>query len=481
MRKVKYLVGLLAIIGAAYADEQSIQATNVIVESDVSMDDSPAPDAVEQTDYISKNSFVQNPYIGMPSGGDTRNISESDYALDSPARKLFGNGTWNVFGAASYVDQNNANNYGYAANIFGQTGQIAGFSVGGLLTVANPFFSKQWNPSNPDDQAQGLSIAQQVTPQELFVEYQYDNMVQANAGWIGINNSPWLTYYQNNALNMVTYQGASVNVNPGGGWLLTGLAFNGAQLLGETGFSNQTMYNSTWDNGTGTGNIGTEGSSSTFAMGANWASDDQLLNVRLWGYKFTNYADMAYADTEIKLPVNTNTNFTLGFQGAIQGSDGDGNILNSNGYGNSVRSNMIGTELGFHYDIFDLQLGYNNIWGPSSGYEAGGLVSPYTYQYATDPLYTTGWIQGMVERSSGQAYKIAPSLSLLEGNLVISPSYQYYATSLIPSSSEYDLQISYSLPQVKGLTLFGGYGYLTNGDENGNSVYQAQVMASYLY
>lgn len=324
-------------------------------------------------------------------------------------------------------------------------------------------------------------MKKQITPQELFLEYQHSNIVQADVGWIGINNSPWMTYYQNNALNMVTYQGASVNVNPGGGWLLSGFAINGAQLLGEEGFSNQTMYNSTWDNGTGTGNVGTEGSPSTFAIGANWVSQDELINLRLWGYKFTNYADMAYADTEIKLPVNKDTNFTLGFQGALQGSDGEGNILNNNGYGNSVRSNMLGAQVGFHYDVFDLQLGYNNIWGPSGGYEAGGLVSPYTYQYATDPLYTTGWIQGMVERSSGQAYKIAPSLTFLEGNLVISPSYQYYATQLIPASSEYDLQISYSIPQVKGLTLFGGYGYLTNGDEDGNGVYQAQIMASYLY
>ena len=142
---------------------------------------------------------------------------------------------------------------------------------------------------------------------------------------------------------------------------------------------------------------------------------------------------------------------------------------------------MLGAQFGFNYSILGLQLGYNNIWGPSDGYQSGELVSPYTYQYATDPLYTTGWIQGMVERSSGQAYKIAPSLSLLDNNLVITPSYQYYATTIIPASSEYDLQISYMIPEIKGLTVFGGYGYLTNVNEDGNGAYQAQVMLSYLY
>ena len=104
---------------------------------------------------------------------------------------------------------------------------------------------------------------------------------------------------------------------------------------------------------------------------------------------------MLYADTSIKLPVNDDLGFVIGVQGAIQGQNSDGNILNNNGYGNSVSSNMLGASLDFNYSIFGLQLGYNNIWGPSDGYEAGGLISPYTYQYATDPLYTTGWMQGM--------------------------------------------------------------------------------------
>lgn len=463
---------LCSLFSYSYADEQTIGEVDQQAESQA---------AINANEYISRYAYIQNPYSGMPSGGGTSTKSESSIANDNLVRKLFTDGTWNVFGAASYVDQNGANNYGYAANIFAQTGQVGGFSLGGLFTLANPWFSNQWNPSIPEDQAQGLSVIKQITPQELFVEYQYANRVQVDAGWIGINNSPWMTYYQNNTLNLVTYQGALVNINPGGGWLLTGFAINGAQLLGEEGFSQQTMYNTTWDNGTGTGNIGNQGSPNTYAFGASYTTHDQGFNFRLWGYQFTDYANMAYADSTLKLPVNDDFNFTLGAQGALQGQNGQGNILNNNGYGNSVRSNMLGAQIGINYSIFGLQLGYNNIWGPSNGYEAGGLVSPYTYQYATDPLYTTGWIQGMVERSSGQAYKIAPSISLLEDNLVITPSYQYYETTLVPASSEYDLQISYAIPQVKGLTIFGGYGYLTNADEDGNCAYQVQIMASYLY
>ena len=79
------------------------------------------------------------------------------------------------------------------------------------------------------------------------------------------------------------------------------------------------------------------------------------------GLCFADYANMAYADTTIKLPINDELGFTLGFQGAMQGQNGDGNILNNNGYGNSVSSNMVGAQLGFNYSIFGIQFGYNNI------------------------------------------------------------------------------------------------------------------------
>ena len=48
------------------------------------------------------------------------------------------------------------------------------------------------NPSDPDQQALGLSTKEQLEMQELFVEYKYSDILQIDAGRIGINNSPWL-------------------------------------------------------------------------------------------------------------------------------------------------------------------------------------------------------------------------------------------------------------------------------------------------
>ncbi len=454
---------LLAFLAArALADGQLVTE---VEEEKAALEDVASP----PPDFIRAQAYIQNPYIGLPSAGGTQQKSE-----------LFSDGTWNAYAAASYMNQQGSNNYGYGVNLFGETGQLAGFSVGGLMTIMNPLFSDSLNPQDPKGQNQTLPIAYQVTPQELFVEYQYANRVQLDAGYIGIANSPWLTYYQNNALNMVTYQGAMLNINPGGGWLFTGLALNGAQLLGENGFSQQTMYNSSFDSGSEFTNVGAHGSPGTLALGTSWNNAKNDVNLRIWAYQFYDYASMLYADTTVKVPLNHDLGLTFAAQGAVQGNGWGENQFVQNNYG-TVNSNMLGAQLSLNYKIFGLQLGYNNLWGPQDAVMGGGMIAPYTYQIASDPLYTTGWMLGMVEKSAGQAYKIAPSLSLLDGNLQIIPSYQYYATTAAPISSEYDLQLSYTIPQVRGLTLFVGYGYSTRAIDIDDTSQQGQIMVSYLY
>ena len=465
---------LLLLIAKVFADDEDL-------DSHGSEADATPPAA----NYISSTSYIQNPYRSMTSGGGTNSLAESQIELQNIASKWFNDGTWNVFGATNYVNYNGSNNYSYAANLFAQTGRAAGFSFGTLVTVANPFIAGI-NPVIPENQAQTSPINQQISPQELFAEYQYKNILQVDAGWIGITNSPWLSYYQNNALNLVTYQGIIANIHPSGGWLITALAFNGIQRLGQTGFSDQTMYNYNQSyNDYGIEAIGNNGSPGTLAIGTSWSTKSNDFNFRLWGYQFQNYANLAYADSNLKLPVNQNLNFTISAQGGIEvGDGGDNNVFTQANLG-SVNSNFVGLQLGLNYGIFSLQGSYNTIWGGSNSFDGGNIVSPDTYGIQTDPLYTQGWVTGMVELSGGNAYKIAPSLSLLGGNLQIGPSYEYFATSTVPSISEYDIQMIYNIPEVKGLTVFGGYGYLVPSNNTPSNtvgvLYQGQVMISYLY
>lgn len=402
--------------------------------------------------YISASAYIQNPYIGQPSFGGTQNIEESQIISQNVAEKWFLDGTWNVMGSASYVDLNGANSYSYGANIFGQTGTVAGFSFGGDLLILNPFYANQLNPATPNLQYQILPVAQQVAISELYTEYRYTNVVQADLGYISITNSPWLaTNYYPNYLTGITYQGILLNINAGNGWLLTGLAFNQAQLIGETGFSGLTMYNQKFDYGTGTANINNSTSFGTEAVGANFIGDNTNYNLRLWAYNFENYANMLYFDNSLKLNASNDLSFNLAFQAGTENGNSN-NIISINNDG-QITSNFIGAEIGLNYNWFGLTLGYNGIWGPANAYEGGGIVSPYTYQLGVDPLYTTSWIIGMVEKSAGNAYKIAPSLSFLNNNLTISPSIVYYDTYAVVSSTEYDFIINYNIPQIKGFNL----------------------------
>lgn len=433
--------------------------------------------------YISSQTYIQNPYKGLTSFGGTQNISESQILTQNIAEKWFAGGTWNVMGSASYVSLTGSNNYAYGANIFGQTGAVAGFSFGAEMSILNPFFANQMNPATPALQDQILPVAQQVTPHELFVEYQFSNIVQADLGYISISNSPWIaTNYYPNYLNGITYQGGIVNLHPGGGWLITGVAFNAAQLIGENGFSGLTMYNQQFDYATGTANIANEASAGTFALGTSYIGFNNNYNLRIWAYQFQNYANLAYLDNSLLLVASNQLSFNLAAQGGIQNGTND-NVMANNGYGD-ISSNFIGAQAGLTYNCFGLSLGYNSIWGPQSAYAGGGLVSPYTYQLGTDPLYTTSWMVGMVEKSAGNAYKITPSLSLLDGNLTITPSYAYYSTAQVVDSSEYDFIINYNIPQIRGFNVYGGYGYIAQGynpNGSGGSISQTQIRFNYLY
>ena len=431
--------------------------------------------------YISSQAYIQNPYVGLDSFGGTQHISESQMETQNIAQQWFADGTWNVMGSASYVNLTGANNYAYGANIFGQTGSVYGFSFGGEMTIMNPFFSEQINSTNPALQDQILPVAKQVTPHELFAEYRYSNIVQADIGYISISNSPWLaTNYYQNYLNGITYQGGVINVHPGGGWLLTGLAFNSAQLIGETGFSNLTMYNQQYDYPTSTANIA--GSAGTQAIGASYVGFNNNYNLRLWEYNFQNYANLLYADNNITLNANKNLSFNLAAQGGMENSNADNAFINNNN--GAISSNFVGAQATLNYNWFGLTLGYNSIWGPQTAYAGGGLVSPYTYQLGTDPLYTTSWMVGMVEKSAGNAYKISPSFTFLNGHLSIMPSAAFYNTTVVANSAEYDLIVNYSIPEIRGFNVYAGVGYIDQGytlGGSGGSSSQTQIRFNYLY
>lgn len=458
-----------------------------------------APPVVNNNDkYINPTAYIQNPYGTLTSSGGTQVVSESQMANQNVAEKWFADGTWNVLaGAAAQYTGAGAGfpSYAYGANLFGQTGPVAGFSFGGLLTAVNPFFASNMNGYN-QNLAPFLPANEQVAVSEAFVEYQYNNIVQVDAGLIGINNSPWLSqnYYSNILAPGATYQGILVNIDAGGGWLLTALGFNAAQAVSETGFTGLTFYNKGYDYGGGliANNTTTGTSDQTIAIGANYLAWNNQYNLRLWGYEFQNYGSLLYADNSIKFQPNENLAFNVAAQGGTNNSNGSvgnpngTNALTDAGLG-QISSNFVGIQGGMTYKWFSLNVGYNSVWGPQSAYGNGGIVSPYTYGFATDPLYTTPYMAGLVDLgTAGSAYKISPSFNFLNGNLSIAPAFTSFTTASPQwnGTKEYDLVTTYSIPEIKGLTLFGVYAYQSvpySTYNTAGSTYVTQIFVSYLY
>lgn len=454
-----------------------------------------APAQVVNTNstYISSGNYLQNPYAGVTTGGGTQKVSKAQWESQNFAEHVFADGTWNVMGAAAgmYTSSDSGKSgfptFGYGANLFGQTGTVAGFSLGALATAANPLFAKQINTNPNAYNFNFMPGGQEIALSEAFLEYQHSNIVQADIGWIGINNSPWLSmnYYNNTLVPGANYQGALVNVYPGGGWLLTALAFNGSQLLGNSGFTPYTMYNTGVDKASGliVNTVG-EGSNNTTAIGANYTAWDNQYNLRLWGYQFQNYGNLLYADTSIKFQTTKSLAFNIAAQGGVNNQGGSTSAFTDDGLG-SISSNFVGLQGGLTYDIFSLNIGYNNIWGPSSAYGGGAISTPYTYGFATDPLYTTPFMAGLNDMSTaGQAFKISPALNLLDGNLSIAPAWTTFST-FAPEwngTNEYDFIVTYNIPQVKGLTVFGAVAYqdVPSVNTNGNTAI-TQMIVSYVY
>ncbi len=472
MKKIILMILSTFSIGHAFADSTNESAPISTNESSPLVSPPIYKDINANDNYIREQSYLQNPYLGLPSGGGTQLVTPEQKAAQNFAEKLFADGTWNAYGFSAVQQNNNKPvNFNVSGGIFGQTGSVEGFSLGGTFVAGNPFIQNN-NTASGFRPYVFMASEPYYALTEGFLEYQYSHIVQADVGFIGINNSPWLAanYYSDQS-SAVTYQGASVNVNPGGGWLFTGIAFNGANYPGYSGFTGNTLYNPGSIQGISTGI--NQGSNGTLAFGTSYFTPDNMYNVRAWAYQFDNYATLVYADNSIKLTLDkdTNTYFTIAAQGGTEWGN-TSNAITSANLGN-INSNFAGAQAVFNHRWFNVSFGYENVWGPADAFGHGAIVSPYTYNENVDPMYANSWMTGLVQKaSSGQMYNITTTFSFLENTLSVAPAYSQIlntvgqqANSSLGTSNpdqEFDLVFNYKVKQIPGLKFFGVYGYMWN-------------------
>lgn len=251
----------------------------------------------------------------------------------------------------------------------------------------------------------------------------------------------------------------------------------------SSNFSATTLYNTNGFagiyGGQPDGTVGEATNSGTLALGAALSRSE--MRGGLWYYHFYGYAQMVYGSDALSLPVGRTLSLSLAVQALHEWSSA-ANLIHAR-----VSGTVYGASIGFGTRNSRLTLAYDRIPVNAAAFHAGDLVSPYSAGYATDPLYTTSMIAGLVEKSSGEALKIGWTTFVGHALRFILGEARYWTAPAYPDTRETDLDVTWFVPgRLRGLSLRNRLGVLQglNGQDGtpdlGTFLYD-RIMISYRF
>ena len=217
---------------------------------------------------------------------------------------------------------------------------------------------------------------------------------------------------------------------------------------------------------------------------------ESLIQPNLWLYQFYNYIDMWYADNDYKLEISKNVSMNFGIQGVMQTANGSNIVGQQTLFGTNIPAgtpsgNAIGLKWNINVPHDTISFSYNNVFGPAGSYLNGGLISPYTYAFETDPLYTTPALGSMAELGSGSAFTFRNINKFLDNSLTFTASYSmFWVNKVYPTQAdlieEWDATLRYNIPHTKFATLARLVYYQQPGYAGGN-IFQPRVIVTYVF
>lgn len=345
-----------------------------------------------------------------------------------------------------------------------------GFSLGVSLLTANAFGTQSNTIARidttligPDNWVTALGQA--------YLQYQNDKATLR----IGDQylDTPWMGKSDSRVLP-ASYQAIAANFTPMAGWNIVGIRSYGWKSRTSDGYHFDNLYYpSTFRGDAIYGGIGglpanARSARGTWALGSNYAVGG--LKVRMWYYDFLGFARMGYVDGGYTFKTGSGFDPFVAAQYMRETGGSSNNILVENAVkafgvtGHKVESRAFGVDAGVAIPHGKFDVSWNEIARETGAIGDGAVVSPYTAAYATDPLYTTSMIRGLVEQGPGHAWKTRFTYGFLNDRLLLQVAYAKYTTQLSGDSHDVYLDVTYKLDGwLEGLSLRDRFERSTGG------------------
>jgi hypothetical protein len=380
-----------------------------------------------------------------------------------------------------------------AALINAQTGSVlGGLSFGGSFVTANMLGTKPDTLAKTDTSLMGPNSSLGAWSQ-AYLQYKHDWFTFK--GGYQYLNTPWMG---NNDSRVIpsSYNAVLVSFNPIKDWNIYAIrTFSWKSRTSQGMYQDNLYYPSKYDGDSMYGNNGSLPNTAPIANGT-WAAGTTYANGGLkaegWYYNFLRFAQMGYVNGSYTFKTGTPFDPFLALQALAQNGSGSDNILVETQTklvgvaGDRVKSRAWGADLGT--SIYDgrIDFAYNKLEGESGAVGDGALISPYTVNYGTDPLFTTSMIRGLVEIGPGHAWKGRALYNFFDKKLQVVAAYAKYVSLERGDSHDLYFDIIYNFDgALKGLQLRDRWEKSAGGIANLNPGNEAftynRVMISYKF
>ena len=334
-----------------------------------------------------------------------------------------------------------------------------GFSLGASLLTANAFGTQPSPVSKIDTTLMGPDNATSAVGQ-AYLQYKSSRaMFKIGDQYL---STPWMGGSDSRVLP-ASYQAISVGFKPAKGWDLFGIRSYGwkSRTSKDYHFDN-LYYPSTYRGDSMYGGIGglsagARAARGTWALGTTYSGGG--FKAQGWYYDFIDFARMVYVDGSYTFKTGSGFDPFVAAQ-YMDETGGGSNILVENAVkllgvsGSKVKSQAWGVDAGIKIPHGQFDLSYNKINQQNDAVGGGAIISPYTDAYATDPLYTTSMIRGLVEQGPGHAWKAKFAYGFLNDRLLLMVAYAKYTTLLRGDSHNTYIDVTYKLDNwLKGLSV----------------------------